>query len=255
MNLSKEKKAILQAAKSAGKVLLKYYGKSEKPKEKSNKSLVSKADIEANNVIIKTIKKSFPHHSILSEESKFEDNKSDYKWVIDPLDGTHNFLHRIPIFGTSIALEYNNRIILGVLHFPLLKLAAYAEKGKGTFVNGKKAKVSSNSKLDYSFISVDYGQHDRKQRLKMLENFGSKNIDFRSFGSAVYELLLVACGQSDAYIITSTNEWDVAAGILLIEEAGGKITDLQGRGWNFSKKNFIMSNGKLHNIILKHTKK
>jgi len=255
MNLSKEKKVLIQAAKSAGKVLLKYYGNNEKIKEKSNKSLVSKADLEANRAIIGIIKKNFPGHSILSEETGFENKKSDYKWVLDPLDGTHNFLHEISIFGTSIALEYKNEVVLGVLNFPVLKILAYAEKGKGTFVNGKKAGVSDKGKLDYSFISVDYGQYDRKQRLKMMENFGSKNIDFRSFGAAVYELLLVACGNSDAYIISSTNEWDVAAGILLIEESGGKITDLHGLGWNFAKKNFLMSNGKLHNTILKYTKK
>ena len=255
MNISKEKKVMFEAAKSAGMVLLKHYGKSKKAKEKSNKSLVSKADIGANRIIIKTIKKNFPEHSILSEETGFEDNKSDYKWVIDPLDGTHNFLHEIPIFGTSIALEYKNKVILGVLNFPLLKQTAFAEKGKGAFVNGKRINVSNMGKLDYSFISVDYGQYDRKRRLKMLESFGDQNVDFRSFGSAVYELLLVACGKSDAYIITSTNEWDVAAGILLIEEAGGRITDLTGGNWDFKKNNFIMSNGKLHNKIMKYTKK
>ena len=89
----------------------------------------------------------------------------------------------------------------------------------------------------------------------MLEGFGSQNIDFRSFGSAVYELLLVACGKSDAYIITSTNEWDVAAGTLLIEEAGGKITDLGGSDWDFKKNDFVMSNGRLHKKLLKYTKK
>ena len=249
------KSTALQAAKQAGKILLKFYGKKEKAKEKSNKSLVSKADLESNKAIIKIIKKNFPEHSILSEETGFEDNKSDYKWVIDPLDGTHNFLHRIPIFGTSIALEYKNDMILGVLNFPLLKQTAFAEKGKGAFLNGKRISVSAKSMLGYSFISVDYGQYDRKRRLKMLEGFGNQNIDFRSFGSAVYELLLVACGKSDAYIITSTNEWDVAAGILIIEEAGGKVTDLQGREWDFKKNNFLMSNGRLHNKLLKYTKK
>ena len=98
MNLSKEKKVMLLAAKQASKVILKYYGKKEAVKVKPNKSLVAVADIESNKTIIKTIKKYFPNHSILSEESVFEDRKSDYKWVIDPIDGTHNYLHEIPIF-------------------------------------------------------------------------------------------------------------------------------------------------------------
>src|SRR3989338_5966077 len=160
MNLTKEKKVLLSASKQAGELILKYYGRNEKIKEKSNKSLVSKADLEANRVIIGIIKKNFSDHSILSEETGFEDKKSDYKWVLDPLDGTHNFLHEIPIFGTSIALEYKNEVVLGALNFPVLKILAYAEKGKGTFVNGKRAGVSGKNRLDYSFISVDYGQYD-----------------------------------------------------------------------------------------------
>lgn len=249
------KSTALQAAKQASKVIMQHYGKKENIKVKPNKTFVAEADVKANEAIINILKKNFPRHSILSEETGFEDNKSDYKWVIDPVDGTHNFIHGIPIFGTSIALEYKNEVILGVLHFPKLRITAYAEKGKGAFVNGKRAKVSRNDKLEYSFISVDYGRFDRKLRLKMLENFGDKNIDFRSFGSAVYELLLVACAKSDAYIITSTNEWDVASGILLIEEAGGKVTDLKGDEWDFKKNNFIMSNGKLHKELLEYTKK
>lgn len=249
------KSTALQAARRASKALLHYYGRKDNVKIKPNKTLVSEADVKANEAIIKAIKKNFPKHSILSEETGFEDNKSDYKWVIDPIDGTHNFIHGIPIFGTSIALEYQNEVILGVLHFPILRITAVAEKGKGAFVNGKRAKVSMNGKLEYSFISVNYGRLDRKRRLKMLESFGDKNMDFRSFGSAVYELLLVACAKSDAYIITSTNEWDVASGILLVEEAGGKVTDLKGDGWDFKKNNFVISNGKLHKELLEYTKK
>ena len=106
MNLSKQKKVMVKAAQQAGKILLKYCGRKTTPRIKLNKTLVSKADIEANEAIIGAIKRSFPEHSVLSEETPYEDNKSDFKWVIDPLDGTHNFLHGIPIFGTSIALEY-----------------------------------------------------------------------------------------------------------------------------------------------------
>src|SRR3989338_6252538 len=124
MNLSKEKKVALHAAKSASKVLLYYFGRKEIVRQKANKSLVAEADIEANKAIIKIIKRNFPSHSILSEETGFEDNKSDYKWVIDPLDGTHNFLHKIPVFGTSIALEYKNEVVLGVMHFPVLCITA-----------------------------------------------------------------------------------------------------------------------------------
>ena len=254
MNLRKEKSTALLAARHASKVLLHYYGKNGKIKEKSNKSLVSKADIEANKIIIKTIKKYFPSHSILSEETPFEDNKSDFKWVIDPLDGTHNFLHGIPIFGTSIALEYKDKVILGVLNFPLLNQTAFAEKGKGAFLNGKRIKVSNKKNINHSFITIEFTYIGRKEKIDFLEGFVHEPHDIRAFGSAIYTLLLVACGKSDAHVIFSTNEWDVAAGFLIVEEAGGKITDLNGRRYNLNQDKFIISNGKLHNEILKFAK-
>lgn len=254
MNLSKEKKVALQAAKSASKILLHYYGRKEAVRQKSNKSLVAKADIEANKAIIKTIKKFFPSHSILSEETGFEDNKSDYKWVIDPLDGTHNFLREIPVFGTSIALEYKNEVILGVMHFPVLCITAVAEKGKGVFVNGKRAVVSNRKNLDYSFILVDVSRSGRVTAANFTRKLSKTFVDIRNFGSAVYNILLVACGKCEGYIVFSTNEWDVAAGILIVEEAGGKITDLHGKKWNFHDNKYLISNGKIHSKLVKYFK-
>lgn len=244
------KSTALLAAKEAGIVLLKYFGKNENIKEKLNKSLVSKADLEANKAIIKIIKKNFPSHSILSEETEFEDNKSDYRWVIDPLDGTHNFLHGIPLFGVSIALEHKNEIILGVLHFPVLKLTAAAEKGKGAFLNGKKIKVSKKKDINHSLISFEYAYSNRKEKVDFIGKFVHTAIDLRNFGSAIYDLLIVACGRCDGFVILSTHEWDVAAGFLLVDEAGGRITDLKGEKWNLHDDKFVVSNGKLHNKIL-----
>ena len=254
MNLSKEKKVMLLAAKQASKAILKYYGKKEIIKIKSNKSLVATADLESNKAIIKTIKKYFPKHSILSEESGFEDNKSDYKWVIDPIDGTHNFLHEIPFFGTSIALEYKNNVILGVLYFPILKITAVAEKDKGAFLNGKRIKVSNKKNLEHSFILFEFSYANRKEKTDFLEKLIHKTIDVRNFGSAVYHLLLVACDKCDGFVILATNEWDIAAGFLIVEEAGGKITDLKGRKWTPHQNKYLISNGKLHKELLKYVK-
>ncbi|MDP3766275.1 MAG: inositol monophosphatase family protein [Nanoarchaeota archaeon] len=251
MNLPKEKRAMLLAAKQAAKVLMHYYGKKEKIKEKPNKSLVATADLEVNKAIIKTIKKYFPKHSILSEETGFEDNKSDYKWVIDPIDGTHNFLHQIPFFGTSIALEYRNEVVLGVLHFPLLSITAIAERNKGAFLNGKRIFVSDKKDLDHSFILVEFAYANRKEKTDFLRKLTNKAIDVRNFGAAVYHLLLVACGKCDGYIILSTHEWDVAAGFLMVEEAGGKITDLHGNKWDSHQSKYIVSNTKVHKDILR----
>src|SRR3989338_627430 len=246
MDFKKEKKIILLAARQASKVLLHHFGKEEKIEIKPNKSLVGIADMEANDAIVKIIKKSFPSHNILSEEMPFKDNGSDFKWVIDPLDGTHNFLRKIDIFGTSIALEYKNEVVLGLLHFPILELTAFAKKGKGAFLNGKRIKVSGKKTLDHSFILIEFSYAEREKKIGFLSNFINQTIDIRNFGSAVHNLLLVASGKSDAYIILSTNEWDVAAGFLIVEEAGGKITSLDGSKYRLNSHKFIISNGKIH---------
>lgn len=252
MNLSKEKKVMLLAAKQASKILLHYYGKKESIKEKPNKSLVATADLESNDTIIKTIKKYFPTHSILSEESGFENKNSDYKWVIDPMDGTHNFLHKIPIFGTSIALEYKNEPILGVLHFPILDITTVAEKGKGAFSNGKRIRVSNKKNLEHSFVLYEFAYANRKEKTVFLEKLIHKTIDIRNFGSAIYNLWLIATGKCDGYVLLSTHEWDVAAGFLIVEEAGGKITDLEGNKRKLIQDKFIVSNGKVHKELLSY---
>lgn len=248
------KSVALSAAKSAEKILLKHYGRKIKAIEKPNKSLVAKADLEANRIIINTIKKYFPTHSILSEETGFEDKKSDYKWVIDPLDGTHNFLHGINLFGTSIALERDGEVILGVMHFPVLGMTAVAEKGKGAFLNGKKLRVSGKSSLSHAFILFEFAFSNRTEKIGFLERLMNKPLDIRDFGSAIYDLLLVASGQADAHVIYSTYEWDVAAGFLLVKEAGGKITNLTNKPWDANKNKFLASNGKLHDELLKYVK-
>ena len=254
MSSAKEKKVMLLAAKQASKVILRYYGKKEAVKVKPNKSLVAVADIESNKAIIKTIKKYFPNHSILSEETGFEDNKSDYKWIIDPIDGTHNFLHKIPVFGTSIALEYKNEVILGVLHFPILCITAIAEKGKGAFSNGKRLKVSSKKNLEHSFVLCEFAYANRMEKTAFLEKLAHEAIDIRNFGAAIYNLWLIATGKCDGYVILSTHEWDVAAGFLLVEEAGGRITDLEGKRRKLTHDKFIVSNGKVHRELLGYVK-
>lgn len=252
MKSSNFKSTALLAAKKAGKILLKYYGKKENIKVKPNKTFVATADLEANKAIISAIKKRFPNHSILSEETGFDDNSSDYRWVIDPLDGTHNYLHGIPIFGTSIALEYKNEVVLGLLHFPLLCITAIAQKGKGAFVNGKRLKVSNKKNLDHSFVLFEYSYANRREKVGFLEKLIHKTIDVRNFGSAVYNLLMIASGKCEAYVILTTNEWDVAAGFLIVEEAGGKITDLKGKKWTFNNKQYVVSTGRIHNELLKY---
>ncbi|MBI2657660.1 inositol monophosphatase [Candidatus Woesearchaeota archaeon] len=254
MDLSRERKTLLEAANAAAKAIMQYYGKKESIKIKPNKSLVAAADLAANKAIIKAVKRHFPDHSILSEETGFEDNGSDFKWVIDPIDGTHNFLRRIPIFGTSIALEYKNEVVLGALHFPVLKITAIAERGKGAFLNGKRIKVSGKKGLEHAFVLIEFSYANRGEKIGFLSKFVHKTIDIRNFGSAIFNLLMVASGSCESYVVMSTQEWDVAAGFLMVEEAGGKITDLKGKKWNFEERKYIISNSKVHKKMLEYMK-
>jgi myo-inositol-1(or 4)-monophosphatase len=245
------KQTAIKAAKEAGKVLMKYYGKILSVKSKDARSLVTNADLEAEQAIFKIIKKKFPDHSILSEEDGFIDKKSDYKWIIDPLDGTHNYAYKIPIFGVSIALEHKKEIILGVIYFPCTDELLVAEKGKGSFLNNKKIKVS-NRNLKNSIITYNTDFHiNKRQTLRHLSNLANKVFRIRVFGAAVFDLALITKGSIEALIAPTTNPWDIAAGFLILEEAEGKITDFKGKKWTPYIKEFIASNKKIHNDLLR----
>ena len=227
MNLSLHKKTLLSASEKASKILMQYFNKKPKITEKINKSFVSDADLEANKAIIKEIKRFFPKHNIISEETPEERNNSEFTWVIDPLDGTHNFLHGIPVFGTSIALKHEREVVLGAIIMPALNIKLFCEKGKGTFVNGKKVSVSKKDTTHHSFVLFEFAFTGRKEKLVALERMVNQRFDMRNIGCAVYHLYLIAAGLADAYVIYHSYEWDVAAGFLAVEEAGGKITDIK----------------------------
>jgi len=250
------KQTAIKAAKEAGIILMKYYGKGIKGRVKFEDNLVSKADLEAEKKIISTIKSRYPKHSILSEECGEKKTSSGYKWLIDPLDGTHNYLYGIPIFGTSIALQKDKEIILGVIYLPYDNQLFVAEKGKGAFLNNKRINVSKTNNLKKAMMLYDGGlQRDKKIKLKALDKLIDAVFRIRVFGAACFNLSSIAKGGADIYMEHSTNPWDVAAGLLIIEEAGGKVTALDGKKHDISEKGFIASNNKLHNQIMKIIKK
>jgi len=245
------KQLAIKAAKEAGKILMQYYRKGIKGKVKFADNLVSKVDLESERKIIGLIKSKYPEHSILSEEGGGKKGNS-YKWIIDPLDGTHNYLYGIPLFGTSIALEYNGEVMLGVIYLPYYNQLFVAEKGKGAFLNNKRIKVSKTNKLKKAMVLYDGGlQRDKKIKLKALAKLVDSVFRIRILGAACASLTYIANGDADIYMEHSTNPWDIAAGLLIIEEAGGKVTGLDGRKHDLSEKGFVASNGKLHNNIIR----
>lgn len=250
------KQTAIKAAKEAGKIQLKYFEKNIKKKKKQGDSFVTKADIESTKKIRKIILKEFPQHNVICEELGSNKKKSDYRWIIDPLDGTHNFIMGTPLFGPSIALQYKKEIILGVIHLPVLKKLYYAEKGKGAFCNGKRIKVNNETnpkKLLLLFDAKLRMKTDKK--IRILRQLSKKTWRLRIFGASIYHNILVAEGKAGINIDFDSHPWDHSAALLIIEEAGGKITDLEGNRWTPNTRDYIATNGKVHNKISNVLKK
>jgi len=250
------KQTAIKAAKAAGKIQLRYFGKNLEKKTKKDDSFVTKADIESTKIIRKIILNKFPHHSILDEELGHTHQKSDYKWIIDPLDGTHNFIMEIPLFGVSIALEYKKEIILGVVYMPILKKMYCAEKGKGSFCNGKRIRVNDETNLKKCLLIFDAQLRTKTNtKIKILKRLAKLTWRLRIYGVAVYNNLLLAEGKAGINIDFDSNPWDHSASLLIVEEAGGKVTDVNGKKWNPYIKDYVASNGKVHDKVLNVLKK
>jgi myo-inositol-1(or 4)-monophosphatase len=249
----------IEAAKEAGKYLKMNLGKVkniERKKEEIN--LVTEIDKGSERKIIEHIKSKFPHHSILAEESGEAKFESDYKWIIDPLDGTTNYTHSFPVFCVSIALEYKGEVILGVVYDPNFDELFWAEKGKGAFLNGKRINVSKTDKLIKSMLATGFPYNVRENPDNCIEHFVNFLMEaqaIRRLGSAALDLVYVACGRLDGFWEVDLNPWDVAAGKIIIEEAGGIITDFYGNKFNIYTKGVVASNGLIHQQMLEVIKK
>ncbi len=209
---------MIKASEKASKVLIRDFGEIEKLQvsKKSPRDFVTNADLKIEKIIIEELEKARPNYSFISEEKGKKKNKDiNNTWIIDPIDGTVNFLHGIPHFAISIALKSNDEIISGLIYDPIKDEMFFAEKNNGAFLNNRRMRVSSKNKLDDCLFAIS-GQ---------LKN--DANISNRKTGSAALDLAYVAAGRYDGYFQKDLNIWDVAAGIVLIKEAGGVINDLE----------------------------
>ncbi|MFH1889981.1 MAG: inositol monophosphatase family protein [Candidatus Kuenenbacteria bacterium] len=241
------KKIAIHSAQQAGKILLQYFNKLNRSdiKAKSKHEIITPADLAAEKIILKIIKDNFPTHKILSEEEGAAGaQESDYLWVIDPLDGTTNFVMGNPLFSVSIGLFKNDKIILGVVYVPFLNNIYAAEEGKGAFLNGKKIRASKVSKIKDAFLCFCHGGNDEsvKQAIAIYHKLKFEARDLRQIGSAAIECAWVAQGKTEAIMIPGVSVWDVAAGALLVREAGGIVTDMLGHEWDLNSKGIIASN-------------
>ena len=258
----------IEAAKEAGKFLKFNLGKVKDIQHKVGQetNLVTEIDRQSEQLIIGIIKRHFPHHDFLAEESGLRpaqsgtggEKKSEYRWIIDPLDGTVNYTHHFPCFAVSVGLEKNGEIFLGVVYDPNLDELFTAEKGRGAFVNGKRMSVSRTDALIRSLLvtGFPYDIKDNPDRaVEHFINFLKEAQAIRRMGSAAIDLAYVATGRIDGFWEVSLNPWDTAAGILLVQEAGGKVTDFMGNPYSIYQKPILASNGVIHEEMIRVLKK
>lgn len=284
--MRKIKQTLEKALIEAAKVIKKAADQPISIEYKSPVSLVTETDKKAERVIIEIIKKQFPDHSILAEESGESGTESGTgsgrdrflvkgskqnlsrsrtgtirtkcKWIIDPVDGTTNFAHRVPAFCISIGFEEDGIMKLGGVFNPLLDEWFWAERGKGASLNGKKIKVSKVKTLAESLLATGF-PYDRRERaryyLKFIEEFMLKTHGIRRLGSSAIDLCYVACGRFDGYWEFNLQAWDQSAGALIVEEAGGRLSNFTGGPMSIYGKQTLASNGKIHGEMLAIIKK
>jgi myo-inositol-1(or 4)-monophosphatase len=229
----------------------------------SSRDLVTEVDKGAEKMICNLIYTHFPHHSFLGEEgvkpgpeasakALREVSDAEYLWIIDPLDGTTNFVHGFPFFAVSIALAHRGQVILGVIYDPLKDELFVAEKGKGAYLKGKRMNRSAEQSLADSLIATGFPAHHDALAVNMtgIQALAPKVRNIRVAGSAALHLAYVAAGRLSGFWEIGLNAWDMAAGVLLIEEAGGTISDTLGRPYTLDVRNVVASNGIIHDQLL-----
>lgn len=248
------KNTLIEAVGAGAEELMRYFSGDFKISHKEGvNNLVTEADHASEAAILKVIKSRFPDHQVLAEETGEIIQDSAYKWIIDPIDGTVNFAHRIPICCVAIALEKDGEIILSSVYAPVLNELFVAEKRSGATLNDKKISVSDETSVlksclvtgfPYTYINMPNGPLDVFGRLI------KKGVPVRRLGSAAIDLCWVACGRFDGFYEHKLEPWDSAAGYLIVEEAGGKVTDHEGKKFSPYQHRILATNGKIHDELL-----
>ena len=247
----------VRAARDAGKVVVQFMDRIDRlpviTKEKND--FVTEVDQKAEQVIVNTLRQAFPDHAILAEESGRSGNSdSEYQWIIDPLDGTTNYLHGFPQFSISIALKQRDKLVLGVVYDPLRQELFTASLGDGAYLNNRRIRVSKQMGLNGALLGTGFPYKDFRyldNYMDMFKSLVTETSGLRRAGSAALDLAYVACGRLDGFWEMNLQSWDIAAGALLVREAGGIITDFSANDDYLKSGNVIAANPKVFNQMLK----
>jgi myo-inositol-1(or 4)-monophosphatase len=243
----------VRAARAAGRIHMKRLLRINVTRKSNAIDLVTEADHESEAVVIEVLQRALPTHAILAEESGGSTEAGEHRWIIDPLDGTTNFAHGFPQFCVSIAYERRGRLHTAVIFDAFKKELFIARRGKGARLNGKSIRVTRAQSLDTALLATGFA-YDRRERrrfyLSFWEAFMLRTHGVRRTGSAALDLAWVACGRTDAFWEFGLKQWDVAAGALMVEEAGGHVSNMDGSVLDLSAGNIVASNGRLHQEMI-----
>jgi myo-inositol-1(or 4)-monophosphatase len=248
------KQTLIEATRAGAEQLVHFYDKEYTVSHKEGvNNLVTEADHASEKAIINAIKQNFPTHFILSEETGELKQDSEYKWIIDPIDGTINFSKGIPICCVSIGVEKNGEMILGAVYSPFLNEFFFTERGQGATLNDKKIQVSNQTQViksclvtgfPYTYLDMENGP------LQVFERLIRKGVPVRRLGSAALDLCWVAAGRFDGFYEHKLQAWDSAAGFLIVEEAGGKVTDFENNYYSPYQPHLVATNGIIHDELI-----
>lgn len=252
-------KTALQAARKAGRIQKNHYGRSLNIqfKSKNKLNLVTQVDRQCEKAALSILRKAFPSHNFWGEESGRHGNRSPYTWLVDPLDGTTNYAHAYPFFCCSISLVKDRQPIAGVIYDALREECFTTEKGKGAFLNGKRLKVSAIRSLEESLVCTGfaYAVRDTHYNLDNFRKFVLRAQGVRRDGSAAMNLAYVAAGRFDGFWERGIQAWDMAAGVLMVQEAGGRVTDITGKPFDLFAENALATNGRIHSTMFRILRK
>jgi myo-inositol-1(or 4)-monophosphatase len=251
---SHEITVAVEVAQAAGRMLREELGRARRIEFKDSPvNLVTEMDSRAEALIVERLSREFPDDAILAEERGARPGRSGRRWIVDPLDGTTNYAHGLPLFAVSIALEAQGRILLGVIHDPNQRETFTAECGRGAHLNGGRLAVSTTERLNESLLATGFPYNIREHPDNNVKEFGAFSLrcqGIRRMGSAVLYLAYTAAGRVDGYWELRLGPWDAAAGWLMVEEAGGRVTNLTGGAFDLDAPQIVASNGHVHDEML-----